>query len=152
VTGENKGSHRSSTRTRARVKACVSLKSAHVWLLFYGRGVHLWTRGALNMDSSAVRALEKGAAEAIRTSGAVTNKSCAEVSSGFASWLIRHRVGLVCSSFQAGQLLFFGADSGGHVMSSATKVAGLSAKPTATSRKVQGDAFAAPLRRSGVGR
>ena len=77
------------------------------------------------MDRSAMQASEKGDIEAVRTSPARADRSRAEVSPGFASWLIRHRVGLVCSSFQAGQLLFFGADSGGHVVSTATKIAGV---------------------------
>src|SRR5215831_12020306 len=79
----------------------------------------------VNMSSSAMETSEKGATEAVTSSPATTDKARAEVSPGFASWLIRHRVGLVCSSYQAGQLLFFGADSRGHVVSTTTKIAGV---------------------------
>src|SRR5262252_10782659 len=72
-----------------------------------------------------MEASENGAIAAATASPARTDKCRAEVSPGFASWLIRHRVGMMCSSFQAGQLLFFGADSRGHVVSTTAKIAGV---------------------------
>jgi uncharacterized protein (TIGR03032 family) len=55
--------------------------------------------------------------KAVRTGPAAAARPRAETSSGFASWLTRHRVGMVCSCFQTGQLIFFGVDSNGHVIS-----------------------------------
>ncbi len=43
-----------------------------------------------------------------------------QFSQGFGDWLIRHRVGLVCSTYQTGQLVFVGArESGQPVLSGA---------------------------------
>jgi hypothetical protein len=56
-----------------------------------------------------------GSVEAARRALAATRPR-AETSPEFASWLTRHCVGMVYSSFQAGQLLFFGMDSNGDVI------------------------------------
>ncbi len=53
-------------------------------------------------------------------------------SRGFADWLIRHRVGLVASTYQAGQVIFIGAQSNGQLVVSAAALArptGLAAFP-----------------------
>jgi hypothetical protein len=50
--------------------------------------------GSMNMSSSAAAALGNGAIESARMSPAATDKARAEVSPGFASWLIPHRIGI----------------------------------------------------------
>ena len=41
-----------------------------------------------------------------------------QFSGGFGEWLIRHRVGLVCSTYQTGHLIFIGARAGGRAVPS----------------------------------
>jgi uncharacterized protein (TIGR03032 family) len=71
--------------------------------------------GASVLDADAV-------ADAVRTGPAAAARLRAETSPGFASWLTRHRAGMVCSSFQTGQLIFLGVDSNGHVISTTVAV------------------------------
>lgn len=43
----------------------------------------------------------------------MNTKSRPELSSGFISWMIRHQVSVVCSSYQTGRLVFIGAQKNG---------------------------------------
>ena len=59
-------------------------------------------------------------------------KISSEFSRGFADWLARHRVGLVCSTYQTGHLLFMGVRADGRPVPSAagfSRAIGIAAFP-----------------------
>jgi len=66
----------------------------------------------------------EGKAPADRAAPKETPKSFPEVSPGFVPWMIRHRVSLVCSSYQTGRLLFIGSRSDGSPVFSAAQFIG----------------------------
>src|SRR5215471_17970785 len=51
-------------------------------------------------------------------------KNAAEVSPSLVSWMIRHRIGLVCSACRTGRLLFIGSRSNGAPVFTAAQFAG----------------------------